>query len=298
MFKHNGSNSILINADRRRAFWSENSSRKGYTEYTIGRLLDALEFVLFNTYVKFGDTIFKQIQGIPMGGNASPFIADLYLAWSEYCYMEKLSRSKLDYDIKLANLFSKNSRYIDDIAVINFLGFGSIAKEIYHPTLTLESSEQGYHTDTFLDLLIRVYNKKFVIGIYHKVDDFSFEVINFPFPDSNIHSETGYNCFYSQLIRFFRLCNNITDFGIRVHMVRAKLCARGYKEKIMHKCFLKFCRNYPVILKYSASSTESLWVATYRNNVSSCSVSDVESVKKLIKPSKIVLNNFNINSND
>ena len=144
--------------------------------------------------------------------------------------MEKLNRSKLDYDIKLANLFSKNSRYIDDIAVINFLGFGSIAKEIYHPTLTLESSEQGYHTDTFLDLLIRVYNKKFVIGIYHKVDDFSFEVINFPFPDSNIHSETGYNCFYSQLIRFFRLCNDITDFGIRVHMVRAKLCARGYKE--------------------------------------------------------------------
>ena len=59
MFKHNGSNSILVNANRRKAFWSQNSSRNGYTEYTIGRLLDALEFVLFNTYVKFGDTIFK-----------------------------------------------------------------------------------------------------------------------------------------------------------------------------------------------------------------------------------------------
>ena len=182
--------------------------------------------------------------------------------------------------------------------LINFLRFCSIANEISHPTLTLESSEQGYHTDTFLDLLIRVHNKKFVIGIYHKVDDFSFEVINFPFPDSNIHSETGYNCFYSQLIRFFQLCNNVTDFGIRVHMVRAKLCARGYKVRIMHKCFLKFCRSYPVVLKYSASDTESLWLTTYRTNVSSCNVSDVESVKKLIKPSKILLINSNINSKD
>ena len=24
-----------------------------------------------------------------MGGNASPFIADLYLSWCEYCYMTK-----------------------------------------------------------------------------------------------------------------------------------------------------------------------------------------------------------------
>ena len=87
-----------------------------------------------------------------MGGNASPFIADLYLAWNEYCYMEKLSRSKLDKERNLAIILSKNSRYIDDIAVINFLGFSNTAKEIYQPALTLEGSNQGYHSDTFLDL--------------------------------------------------------------------------------------------------------------------------------------------------
>ena len=214
-----------------------------------------------------------------MGGNASPFIADLYLAWSEYCYMEKLSRSKLDYDIKLANLFSKNSRYIDDIAVINFLGFGSIAKEIYHPALTLESNDSGYHSDTFLDLLIRIYDKRFVIGIYHKVDDFNFDVINFPFPDSNIHSETGYNTFYSQLVRFFRLCNNVTDFNVRVCMVRSKLCSRGYKEKLMHKYFLKFCKNYPVLLKYGVRDDESLWLSTYHSDVSTCCITDQMAVR-------------------
>ena len=40
--------------------------------------------------------------------------------------------------------------------------------------------------DTFLDLFIRVVDGKFVTGIYHKMDDFNFEVINNPFPQSNI----------------------------------------------------------------------------------------------------------------
>ena len=140
-----------------------------------------------------------------MGGNASPFIADLYLAWHEFCFMNRLMSSKLSTDHKLAKILSANSRYLDDIAVINYLNFGNIAKQIYHPSLVLEGSTTGYHYDTFLDLQIRIYQKRFVVGIYHKVDDFNFEVISFPFPSSNIHSQLGYNTFYSQLMRCFLL---------------------------------------------------------------------------------------------
>ena len=123
----------------------------------------------------------------------------------------------------------------------------------------------------------------------NKVDDFDFEVVNFPFPDSNIHSETGYNAFYSQLVRFFRLCNNINDFCVRVYMIRSKLSARGYKEKLMHKFFLKFGKIYPVLLKYSIPDIESLWSATFRSNVDFCNVSDRGAVLNLTKPSKIML---------
>ena len=41
--------------------------------------------------------LFLQILGIPMGGNASPFIADLYLSWCEYCYVTKLTRTWMSY---------------------------------------------------------------------------------------------------------------------------------------------------------------------------------------------------------
>ena len=153
--------------------------------------------------------------------------------------MYKLSKSKSDSDINLAKCLSNNSRYIDDISVVNYLGFGSIAKAIYHPSLILEESNTGYHFDTFLDLLIRVYNKKIIIGIYHKVDDFNFEVINFPFPTSNIHSQVGYNTFYSQLVRFFRLCNNKMDFLAKVNLIRKKAVSARLSGKNIVQIFLK-----------------------------------------------------------
>ena len=288
MYKNSGSVSILVNADRRKAFWSQNCSRSGYKEYTIDGLLAALKFVLYNTYVRFGNNIFLQIQGIPMGGNASPFIADLYLAWDEFCTMDKLVKSKNKSDNDLAKCLSNNSRYIDDISVINFLGFDSIAKRIYHPSLILEGSEFGYHYDTFLDLSIRIHKEQFVIGIYHKVDDFDFEVINFAFPNSNIESMTVYKSFYSQLVRFYTLCNNIYDFCIRVDLLRSKLCFRGFKEDIFHKYFLRFCKRYPAASKYSCHCNELLWSKTYIQ-YKSYNVADQLAVSTTIQPCSIIL---------
>jgi hypothetical protein len=143
-----------------------------------------------------------------MGGNASPFVADLFLAWREFCFIREISKS----DRQLAFVLSNNSRYIDDILVINHIGFGDIAYKIYPESLILEKSSPFTKRENFLDLHIRIINNKFLTGIYHKVDDFNFDVINFPFPDSNINTSLGYTTFYSQLIRFARLCSSGEDF--------------------------------------------------------------------------------------
>ena len=291
IYNHSKAGSIMVNSKNGRTYWCRGSNHSGYTEYTQDKLLDALKFILFNTYVQFGGKVFKQIKGIPMGGNASPFIADLYLAWHEYCFMFTLSKSKLEEDKRLARLLSNNSRYIDDISVINFLDFGSVAKRIYHKSLLLEESESGYHYDTFLDLNIRIVNRNFVIGIYHKVDDFNFEVINFPFPSSNIHSQVGYNTFYSQLVRFYRLCNNVHDFIMRVNLIRKKLSARGYSETTLHRYFLRFCNRYPVCIKYGISeNSEALWKRSFIDHSwSSCCVFDTDAVRRIVRPCSVVL---------
>ena len=286
MFKHSGSLYILVNATRKKSFWCNGKDYIGYKRYTIDKLLDALKFILYNSYIQFGNMIFKQITGIPMGGNSSPFIADLYLSWHEYCFMVKLSKS----NYSLASILSKNSRYIDDIAVVNYLGFSVLKNEIYDSSLTLEGSATGYHYDTFLDLQIRIFQNQFIIGIYHKVDDFNFEVINFPFPESNISYKIGFSTFYSQLIRFFRLCNNPKDFLARVNLTYYKLLVRGYSGKLLSKYFFKFTSSYPACLKYGFHDCKTLWNKCIENrSIDTCNISDPGAVHNITKPLNVVL---------
>ena len=43
---------------------------------------DALSYLLDNIYISFGDKLYRQIDGIPMGTNCAPVVADLFL----FCY--------------------------------------------------------------------------------------------------------------------------------------------------------------------------------------------------------------------
>ena len=81
MYKNANSEYILVNLYTKKAFWSQINKSGNYKSFNLQHLLDALEFILYNTYIKSGQQLFLQTKGIPMGGNASPLIADLYLSW-------------------------------------------------------------------------------------------------------------------------------------------------------------------------------------------------------------------------
>ena len=132
----------------------------------------------------------------------------------------------------MAKRLSYNCRYLGDICIVNLKDFGTISRDIYDNTLIWEGNTCSYKRDKFLDLYIRVIDDTFVTGIYHKVDDFDFEVISYPFPDSNIHS-LGYSTFYTQLIRFHRLCNNKSDFLFRAKLIYQKLINHGCKFNLL-----------------------------------------------------------------
>ena len=72
------------------------------------------------------------------------------------------------------------------VQTVNLTYFGDIAKDIYYwqnydSTLLLEGSACGSKLDTFLDLHFPGVDGKSVTCIHHKVDDFNFAVINYPF---------------------------------------------------------------------------------------------------------------------
>ena len=163
--------------------------------------------------------------------------------------------SRADMDLKWRQSMKTRNRH----DYVNDKHFGDIAKDVYDNTLLLEGSTCSYKQDTFLDLYIRVVDHKFITGIYHKVDDFNFEVISYPFPQCNVHSMLGYSTYYSQLIRFFRLCNNINDFLFRAKFSYSKLVKRGYKHNLLLKYFKKFCSAYNIEGKYGEKNSDLLF---------------------------------------
>ena len=83
-----------------------------------------------------------------------------------------------------------------------------------------------------MDVYIQIIGGNCMTGITHNVDDFSFELISFPFPDSNLHSMLSYKAFYSQLIPFYRLRNNKANFLFRAKLIHWKLINCGYEYNI------------------------------------------------------------------
>ncbi len=69
-----------------------------------------------NIFVKFGDKVFRQVIGIPMGTDCAPFLANLFLYSYEYQWINK---QRIKNNQKAIQRFKSCSRYIDDILLIN-----------------------------------------------------------------------------------------------------------------------------------------------------------------------------------
>ena len=88
--------------------------------------------------------------------------------------------------------------------------------------------------------------------IYDKRDDFSFEIVNFPFLDGDVPLSPSYGVYVSQLILFARVCSNVDDFKNRNLFLTAKLLKYAYRYHTIRKAFSKFYhRHSELIVKYN-----------------------------------------------
>ena len=53
---------------------------------------------------------------------------------------------------------------------------------------------------------------------YDKRDDFDFDIVKFPFLDSDVLRRASYGVYISQLIRFARASSHIIDFDSRAYL--------------------------------------------------------------------------------
>ena len=127
---------------------------------------------------------------------------------------------------------------------MNNNNFQEIAKDIYPASLELTQENNDLSQATVLDMHVKISEGWFITKIYNKTDSFPFEVISLPFLASNIGNKICYKVFYSQVLRYQRLCSNLADFVERTRMLADVLLKRGYNVGVLCREFMGVIGNY------------------------------------------------------
>ena len=189
-------------------------------------MCEALTFLLDNINIRFGTKLFRQINGIPMGTNCAPLVADLFLFCYERDFMMSLSEEKQS---EVIEVFSSTFRYLDDLLNIDNKYFDGLISQIYPSELQLNKANYSETEAPVLDLHLSILDVFISCNIYDKRDYFDFEIVNVPYLDGDISRRTSYGVYISQLIPFARMSSHDSDFNTRNKLLTAKLSSQGYR---------------------------------------------------------------------
>ena len=133
---------------------------------------------------------------------------------------------------------------MDDILNINNVYFDNMVSQIYHSELQQNKAKTSDTKAEFLDLHLSISNDIVSTKIYDKLDDFDFEIVNFPFLDGDVPHSTSYGVYISQLIRFARASSYVAFFNTRNKLLTQKLLKQCYQYHKIRKTLTEFYRRY------------------------------------------------------
>ena len=145
----------FISVYSRNARWS-NRPRKNTLFFKKFQLIKTIHWLIDNIFVTFGDKIFQQIIGIPMGTDCAPFLANLFLFALEWQWIDKQRKAGKYF---LLNKFKACCRYIDDLFLLNNdETMRCVMYQIYLPELKLIPDDTDGTFTEFLGLSLKVNN--------------------------------------------------------------------------------------------------------------------------------------------
>ena len=147
-----------------------------------------------------------------MGTNCATLAADLFLFCYERDFMLSLSDNN---QTNIIEVFNSTSRYLEDLLNIDNPYFEQMVDQIYPTELQLNRKNSSETEALVLDLDLLITNGIVSSKIYDALDDFDFEIVNFPFLDGDVPRSPSYGVYISQFIRFARVCSNVDEFNNR-----------------------------------------------------------------------------------
>ena len=219
-----------INVARKSAYWSS----KKDNSFSIQSLKLSVRFLVSECHFSFGNLVFTQVVGIPMGIDPAPFWANLYLYHYEKEYLSLLIHT----DKCKASKFHGVFRFIDDLCAINDSDeFLNSHQNIYPPVLELKREHHGEHA-TFLDLDLSIKDGLCVYKLFDKRDAFPFFIVRMPYISSNIPSFIFYGTFKSEVLRIAKNTLIYEDFKTPIVSLLTRMVNQGGCCKKLVKCIV------------------------------------------------------------
>ncbi len=203
--------------------------------WTRERLKNLLRYVINNTFIDQGGALFRQTVGIPMGTNAVPLIANLYLYFYESRFVDDLR------DDVSKNGFRYAFRFIDDLLVVNSTNITECTRRMYPPSLTLtqttcEDSDIPFPHAHFLGIDIvatDVGRDLFRMNIFDKRDQFPFIVNRYPKKDSCIPSSIIRGVVIGQVKRYAMICSDNDSFNDECRKLFERMTHNGWSRRMV-----------------------------------------------------------------
>ena len=111
-------------------------------------------------------------------------------------------------------------------------------------TLVLNKENEIDTSANVLDLEITINRDKFLSKVYDKRDNFKFDMVQFQPIKSNQSSNILYGTFYSKIIRYSRICNDIEPFAERVKRINSEFIKLRYKQTRLRRLCAMILRRH------------------------------------------------------
>lgn len=201
----------------------------------------AITYLLDNCFFTVGKDTFKQVIGIPMGTDPAPFMANLFLYFYENKFLQEFKKNNKRDARKFAYVW----RFIDDLFAVNDENkFEENICNIYPVELELKKENNGYHSASHLDLNITIVEKKFVLKLYDKRDDFGFPIVRMPFLSNNMSSTILYSSFSSEFLRIANCTTEKEDFLNSCSVLTKRMFDQGAELSRTRKTLIKLYKNH------------------------------------------------------
>ena len=197
----------------------------------------AMEIVMKNNRMRFGDLIYHQIRGVAMGMSPAPTIANLYVAIYELNYITPLLKKYL--------LFYK--RFIDDgftiwlhdpdstIDAKNWNDFKALINAM-GLNWTFKSPRKKL---IFMDMTIQIEGERITTTIYAK----PLALYQYIPPNSCHPPGVLTGLVFGQILRIYQLCSHSKDIDKELSLFHTRLLTRGYISKKLLPIFEKGINN-------------------------------------------------------